>query len=111
VADDNHLVRLHWEVDADNGCFDHVAFVFAHAGVVHVLDSYVGQAPPRVRTVDPRWLSRATGGWAALRSNAVRLTQTWRDIHEVPHAPAFRGPIANVSVHVSVWRPKRTSHN
>ena len=99
------VTRVHAEVDASNGCFDHVAWVFRNDYGTQVMDAYVYQRGPGVRTVDPGWFGDVVVGLPAQGSNAVRLTRSWRELFAVPDAPSFVGPIANVSVHVSVWDP------
>ena len=106
------LLRVHVEVDAANGCFDHV--VFTHGGPAGrpcTLDGYVGLYRPRVRVLaDARdvqaWVQRVAG-LRHVRDAAI-LTRQWRRLFPCPRMPLrarpwFRGPIADVNVHVSHW--------
>jgi hypothetical protein len=110
-ADADTLLRVHVQVDADNGCFDHVCFLLPQHRCI--VDAYVGLTGPRMYMCpgggrcSAGWLQRVralgtlgTGGSVS----AVRLTARWRHLFAVPWAPAFRGPIAAVHVHESYWR-------
>ena len=100
------LLRVHAEVDADNGCFDHVCFLLPAWPQPTVLDAYVDVCGPRLWAVQPtarRWL-KAVAQLPSLQGTAEGLTAAWRTLFNVPAAPGFRGPVGNVAVHVSHWR-------
>jgi len=106
LKDADALLRVHVQVDADNGCFDHVCFLLPrHCCIV---DAYVGLTGPRMYMCpggsgSADWLQRVRALGVGTAS-AVRLTARWRHLFAVPWAPAFRGPIAAVHVHESYWR-------
>lgn len=101
------LLRVHVQVDADNGCFDHVCFLLPqHCCIV---DAYVALTGPRMYMC-PGGGGDDSAGWLqhvralGASPSAVRLTARWRHLFAMPWAPAFRGPIASVHVHESYWR-------
>lgn len=50
------VYQLHWSVDTDVVSDDHVAFVEAHNGEVHVLDAYAGVRPATYAIHPPEYL-------------------------------------------------------
>jgi hypothetical protein len=69
------VVRLHFQVDADNQCQDHVMFVAPcpegpPGAALWVLDSYIGVRGATLRTLPAQWLTHQV---AALQAAAAGL--------------------------------------
>jgi hypothetical protein len=106
------VYRIHAEVDADNGCFDHVLFVTKSlcAQAPCVLDSYIGVRGACCRLeVRPGWLARLlalaadAGAGAVVDAGAAKVETEWNwlfDAHE-----RFQAPVRAVTLHVSMSSP------
>lgn len=111
------VFRVHMEVDADNGCFDHVLFVTrGPEGRPCVLDSYIDVRGPWCRIIrDPAWLPSLCA-LEHLVGDPAALSAAWQyvcalDTSVTTTDTYFRGPVRNVSMHIARATPFRSPRN
>lgn len=102
VLEAGTVYRVHLEVDADNGCFDHVLFATRACAPswIHVLDSYIDERPVSCTRRPWGWLKEVLD-LVHLQEDPVALSAAWQRLFACSAAAGtFTGPVRSVTCHV-----------